>query len=78
MSLEKFTKETGYYPTHYLGDWKGYKVHEPDLYLGDEPIYIGYPLVVLEKDNKFRISEPEESIEIMKALRPEDDDEDEE
>lgn len=41
-------------------DWKGYKVFKP-IYK-ENPI-IGYPYVILAKDNKARICDPEESLE---------------
>lgn len=43
-------------------DWKGYKVFKP-VYKGN-PI-IGYPYVILVKDNKARICEPNESLEYL-------------
>lgn len=73
MTVDEYAQKTGYAPVHFIGEWKGYKVYEPDLYTeGDEPLYIGYPLVILEKDNNYRISKPFESLEILDYFRDDD------
>lgn len=68
--VDEYAKKMGYYPVNYIGDWKGYHVFEPVKNL--EPVYTGYPLVVLEKDLKFRMSTHEESLEIMHFFDEED------
>ncbi len=67
--VDKYAKEMGYYPVNYIGDWQGYHIFEPVKNL--EPVYIGYPLVILEKGLKFRISTREESLKIMNFFNEE-------
>ena len=43
-------------------DWKGFKVFVP---VYKKPTYIGFPLVVLAKDEKVRVSTIEESLEYL-------------
>ena len=59
--------------TYKLGkDWNGYKVYEP---VYNTTVYIGFPLVVLVKDGKVRLSTNEESIKYLDFAYPDEPDE---
>lgn len=75
MNAEEFAKKKGWAPIRYQGEWKEYKIYEPyNEY--EEGLKIGYPLVVMEKDGKARMSTPDESLEILNYFYTEDDEED--
>ena len=42
--------------------WNGFKVYEP---IYEKNAFIGYPLVILVKDNNARISTPDESLDYL-------------
>lgn len=44
------------------GEWNGYTVYEP---VYNQDCYIGFPLVVLEKDGEVRLSTNEEALEYL-------------
>lgn len=63
-----FAKEQGYDNAKYITDWNGYHVYEPILEWveqSNEPVSIGFPLVVLEKDGIMRMSTDDESLEFL-------------
>ena len=60
--IKKLADELGTNEVKQGKDWKGYKVFKP-IYKYN-PI-IGYPYVILVKDNKARICDPEESLEYL-------------
>lgn len=65
MNINEFAEKTGYAPVHFLGEWNGYNVYEPDLYTSsEEVIYIGTPYVILEKGEEIRVCSEEEAIKI--------------
>lgn len=49
-------------------NWKGYEVYIPSY---QENVYMGLPYVVLVKDDKTRISTPEESLDYLYYSNPE-------
>ena len=51
--------------------WKGYQVFEP-CFDDDSVHMIGYPLVILVKDNEIRMSTADESLEILSIMYPND------
>lgn len=61
--VDEYAKKMGYERAFYRLKWKGYNVYEP-VYT-DELSYIGLPLMILEKDGKFRMTDVDESFEIL-------------
>lgn len=61
MTLTDFLKLHGYEKIEHAFNWGEYIAHSVDLGSG----CIGLPLFVLEKDNNFRLSDPEESLKIF-------------
>ena len=53
-------------------DWQGYKVYEP---VYKKSVCIGFPLVVLVKDNDVRLSTNEECFQYLEFAYPNDEDE---
>ena len=72
-TVKRRMREIGAY-TYKLGEeWNGYKVYEP---VYKEPVYIGFPLVVLVKDGKVRVSTGDEALDYLAyTLRNEPDEE---
>lgn len=65
MDVNEFSIKIGYGSVHFLGEWNGYKVYEPDLYTNtEEVIYIGTPYMILEKGEEIRVCSREEAIQI--------------
>ncbi len=64
MDIQKFAKENGYDEAKYIGEWKGYKVFNP-IIKSDKPLCIGYPLKILQKGQKLRLSTIGESFELL-------------
>ena len=60
--VKAFAKKQGYDDVLYLEKWKGFDVYEP-VFDGDEPSFVGVPLVVLVKDDIIRMSTVEEAFE---------------
>ena len=73
----KYAKTRGYDKvTKCDKTWDGYSIYEPGFNRKGSP-KIGYPLVILVKDDEIRISTEDESLEILDYLFP-DTEEDEE
>lgn len=63
-----FVTSHGWSGAEYEMDWNGYNVYS--LLSGDDvdsefPPCVGYPLVLLVKEDEIRVSTPEESLEYM-------------
>ena len=58
-----YAKEMGYEKAFFRLKWNGYDVYEP-VY-SKELSYIGLPLMILEKNGKFRMTTPEEAFDIL-------------
>ena len=56
--------------------WKGYQVFKP-CFDGVGVAYVGYPLVILVKDNEIRMSTADESLEILDIMYPNDEEDEE-
>lgn len=65
MSKEKiiaFAKKQGYDGISPLGKWRGYDAYEPTFKgTGEEPAFVGPPLMILVKGNEIRMSTVEEA-----------------
>jgi len=57
-----FAKSKGYETASFLNKWRGYDVYEP-IMSEDIVTDTGPPLVILVKDNRARISTPDEALE---------------
>ena len=66
----EYAKKMGYESAYFRLEWKGYNVYQP-VY-SDELAYIGLPLMILEKDGKFRMTDVDESFEILDITAEED------
>lgn len=74
MTIEKitaFAKEWGYDDAEYVGQWRGYDTYEP-FFHDDEIHHVGPPLCILVRDEKIRMTTPEESFERLDELFPYD------
>lgn len=60
--VKAFAKKQGYDDVLYLEKWKGFDVYEP-VFDGDEPSFVGVPLVILVKGDTVRMSTVEEAFE---------------
>jgi len=60
--VKAFAKKHGYDDAVYLEKWKGFDVYEP-VFDGDEPSFVGVPLVILVKGDTVRMSTVEEAFE---------------
>lgn len=60
--IKAFAKKQGYDNVLYLEKWKGFDVYEP-VFDGDEPSFVGVPLVILVKGDTVRMSTVEEAFE---------------
>ena len=69
----KFAKKAGFDNAElkYV-KWKGYTVYEPKYDIKGTA-YVGYPSVILVKGSEIRMSNAEESLEILDLLYPDDD-----
>lgn len=63
MTANFFAKKQGYLGARYEDNWRGYKVYKPLIKNGNAKI--GYPLRVLEKEDKLRWTTPKESLEYL-------------
>ena len=59
----EYAKKMDYESVKFRFKWKGYNVYEP-IY-SEELSYIGLPLMILEKDGKIRMTNPDEAFEIL-------------
>ena len=64
MTVDEFAKEKGYGKPKYLGLWQDKKIYSLVHFEDGKTRYVGYPLVIIEDNGKFRISEPMESLDI--------------
>lgn len=64
--IEIYAKKMGYESAVFRLKWKGYNVYEP-IY-SDELSYIGLPLMILEKGGNFRMTNVDESFELLDIL----------
>lgn len=65
--IEKFAKEQGYSKAEYLCEWREYACYEPIMGDGEEPSFIGLPLLILvDKSKKIRMSTPEEAMQQLR------------
>lgn len=55
-------------------NWKGYKVYDTYMSDGSCPV-VGLPLMILEKDGKFRWTDSKECFEVLEFVYPRDKDE---
>jgi len=65
MKIEKvkdFAKQQGYDDVLSIGKWKGFDAYEP-VFNGEEPSFIGVPLLILVKGDSIRMSTVEEAFE---------------
>lgn len=76
MTIEEYAKKTGFYPIKYIGDWNGKKVYKPKLQNenNDVLLCIGYPLVIFEEKGMFRVSTPDESLDVSEYFSDDKDD----
>ena len=75
MEKEKileFAKNEGYAKINYLGKWKEYDVYdlimEEEINGEEENCCVGYPYVLLVKENEIRVSEPMECLRVRRQL----------
>lgn len=65
MKIEKvkaFAKKQGYDDVLSIGKWKGFDAYEP-VFNGEEPSFIGVPLLILVKGDSIRMSTVDEAFE---------------
>lgn len=65
MKIEKvkdFAKQQGYDDVFSIGKWKGFDAYEP-VFNGEEPSFIGVPLLILVKGDSIRMSTVDEAFE---------------
>jgi hypothetical protein len=65
MKIEKvkdFAKQQGYDDVLSIGKWKGFDAYEP-VFNGEEPSFIGVPLLILVKGDSIRMSTVDEAFE---------------
>ena len=65
MEIEKvkaFAKKQGYDDVLYIGKWKEFDAYEP-VFKGEEPSFIGVPLLILVKGDSIRMSTVDEAFE---------------
>ena len=62
--IKDFAKSNGYDNAKYLGEWQGYKVYEP-TFNDDKTHYVGYPLSILQKDDKIRFTTEQECFAVL-------------
>lgn len=65
MKIEKvkdFAKQQGYDDVLPIGKWKGFDAYEP-VFNGEEPSFIGVPLLILVKGDSIRMSTVDEAFE---------------
>lgn len=60
MTALEFAKTNGYTGVKYLHLWNGYKVYKPEIKGQDGKT--GLPLVILELNDEYHISTPEEAL----------------
>ena len=70
--IQNFAKENGYIKAIYKGEWKEYEVYEPIYSESEEVSYIGYPLMILVKDDQIRLTTPDESLELLNIFEKEE------
>lgn len=70
-AVVKFAKENGYDNAKYIGKWQDFKVYEP-TFNNKEVHYVGYPLSILEKNNKIRFTTEKECFDVLDSLPQED------
>lgn len=61
-----YAKEKGYKSIKYIGKWKGYNVYEPIIF--KHVMFTGLPLVILVNNEKIRMSNGNEAMDILKEL----------
>ena len=62
----KFARKNGYHGAAYLGEYKGYKCYEPTFdEEGKDVHFVGLPLVIMAKGNEIRLSDNDESMELL-------------
>lgn len=66
-----FAEEQGYETVREGKPWNGYNVYIPG-FKGKGVAYVGYPLVILEKNGEIRMSTVEESFEYLDFSDPVD------
>ncbi len=64
QDIENYAKSRGYDYVEDGGKWKDYDVYRP-RYKGNEIRYVGYPLVILVKDEEIRMSTKVECFEYL-------------
>lgn len=65
MKIEKvveFARKQGYDNVNQLEPWNGFDVYEP-IFNSEEVTAVGLPLLILVKDDKIRMSTPEEALQ---------------
>lgn len=70
--IQKFAQENGYEKINYKGKWKDYEVFDPIYSESKEISYVGYPLMILVKNEEIRLTTPEESLELLDIFTEED------
>ena len=60
--VKDFAKQQGYDDALSIGKWKGFDAYEP-VFNGEEPSFIGVPLLILVKGDSIRMSTVEEAFE---------------
>lgn len=63
----EFIKSKGYDDVEFLFEWKGYEVYEC-IIDSEEPVIIGLPYKTLVKGNEIRLSNKEETFEILSLI----------
>lgn len=74
--IKKFAQDNGYEGAEKTDvQFDGYVVYNP-TFSSKGVNFVGYPLVILVKDNDIRLSTEDESLEILKMLYPNDEEDD--
>ena len=60
--VKDFAKQQGYDDVLSIGKWKGFDAYEP-VFNGEEPSFIGVPLLILVKGDSIRMSTVDEAFE---------------
>lgn len=63
QNIEKIAKQMGAISVVKRNDYNGMQVYEPIFKDGAK---VGYPVVIFVKDDKFRLSTPQESIDYLR------------
>lgn len=72
--IQKFAEELGYKRAEYVGDYKDSQIYYL-IYSDDEICCIGLPRYIVVENGTLRVSEDEETFEIMRSFNDEDEDE---